>query len=75
MGDAVNTVPVTILTGFLGSGKTTVLNHCCSLPGARSRTSALTHQPETDNRKVVIEGASEPNSHASHDREAADVDG
>ncbi|HLY89683.1 MAG TPA: GTP-binding protein, partial [Acetobacteraceae bacterium] len=27
MSEAANTVPVTILTGFLGSGKTTVLNH------------------------------------------------
>jgi len=27
MSAAANTVPVTILTGFLGSGKTIVLNH------------------------------------------------
>ena len=32
MNDAANTVPVTILTGFLGSGKTTVLNHLLRLP-------------------------------------------
>ena len=32
MGDAANTVPVTILTGFLGSGKTTVLNHLLRQP-------------------------------------------
>ena len=30
--DVANTVPVTILTGFLGSGKTTVLNHLLRLP-------------------------------------------
>jgi G3E family GTPase len=30
--DAANTVPVTILTGFLGSGKTTVLNRLLKLP-------------------------------------------
>ena len=32
MSDAANTVPVTILTGFLGSGKTTVLNHLLRAP-------------------------------------------
>ena len=32
MNGAVNTVPVTILTGFLGSGKTTVLNHLLRQP-------------------------------------------
>ena len=32
MSDAANTVPVTIITGFLGSGKTTVLNHLLKLP-------------------------------------------
>jgi G3E family GTPase len=32
MNDAANTVPVTILTGFLGSGKTTVLNHLLRQP-------------------------------------------
>jgi G3E family GTPase len=32
MSDAANTVPVTIVTGFLGSGKTTVLNHLLRLP-------------------------------------------
>ncbi len=32
MKNAANTVPVTILTGFLGSGKTTVLNRLLKLP-------------------------------------------
>jgi G3E family GTPase len=32
MNGAANTVPVTILTGFLGSGKTTVLNHLLRHP-------------------------------------------
>src|SRR5579859_332216 len=32
MSEAANTVPVTIITGFLGSGKTTVLNHLLRLP-------------------------------------------
>jgi G3E family GTPase len=32
MSDAANTVPVTILTGFLGSGKTTVLNYLLRQP-------------------------------------------
>jgi G3E family GTPase len=32
MNDAANTVPVTILTGFLGSGKTTVLNQLLRQP-------------------------------------------
>jgi G3E family GTPase len=32
MESAANTVPVTILTGFLGSGKTTVLNHLLRQP-------------------------------------------
>jgi G3E family GTPase len=32
MSDAANTVAVTILTGFLGSGKTTVLNHLLRQP-------------------------------------------
>jgi G3E family GTPase len=32
MSIATNTVPVTILTGFLGSGKTTVLNHLLRQP-------------------------------------------
>src|ERR1700728_5504101 len=32
MDHAANTVPVTIITGFLGSGKTTVLNHLLRLP-------------------------------------------
>jgi G3E family GTPase len=32
MSDAANTVPVTIITGFLGSGKTTVLNRLLKLP-------------------------------------------
>ena len=32
MSEAANTVPVTILTGFLGSGKTTVLNHLLRQP-------------------------------------------
>jgi G3E family GTPase len=32
MSHAANTVPVTIITGFLGSGKTTVLNHLLRQP-------------------------------------------
>src|SRR5215470_18916408 len=32
MNEAANSVPVTILTGFLGSGKTTVLNHLLRQP-------------------------------------------
>jgi G3E family GTPase len=32
MDHAANSVPVTIITGFLGSGKTTVLNHLLRLP-------------------------------------------
>jgi G3E family GTPase len=32
MSEAANTVPVTILTGFLGSGKTTFLNHLLRQP-------------------------------------------
>jgi G3E family GTPase len=32
MDHEANTVPVTIITGFLGSGKTTVLNHLLRLP-------------------------------------------
>jgi G3E family GTPase len=32
MSSAANTVPVTIITGFLGSGKTTVLNHLLRQP-------------------------------------------
>ena len=32
MSETANTVPVTILTGFLGSGKTTVLNHLLRQP-------------------------------------------
>src|SRR6478752_7359541 len=32
MDNAANTVPVTIITGFLGSGKTTVLNHLLRQP-------------------------------------------
>jgi G3E family GTPase len=32
MSSAANTVPVTIITGFLGSGKTTVLNHLLRRP-------------------------------------------
>ncbi len=32
MNEPANTVPVTILTGFLGSGKTTVLNHLLRQP-------------------------------------------
>ena len=32
MSGTANTVPVTILTGFLGSGKTTVLNHLLRQP-------------------------------------------
>jgi G3E family GTPase len=32
MSEAANTVPVTILTGFLGSGKTTTLNHLLRQP-------------------------------------------
>jgi G3E family GTPase len=32
MSHAANSVPVTIITGFLGSGKTTVLNHLLRLP-------------------------------------------
>ena len=32
MSEPANTVPVTILTGFLGSGKTTVLNHLLRQP-------------------------------------------
>ena len=32
MDHAANTVPVTIITGFLGSGKTTVLNHLLRQP-------------------------------------------
>ncbi len=35
MSEAANTVPVTILTGFLGSGKTTVLNHLLRAAVAR----------------------------------------
>ena len=41
MSIATNTVPVTILTGFLGSGKTTVLNRLLRSHGAaESRTNA-----------------------------------
>jgi hypothetical protein len=35
----------------------------------------LGQQPESDDGKVVIEGVSKPNPHASHDREAGGIDG
>jgi hypothetical protein len=33
-------VPVTLLTGFLGSGKTTMLNHLLHQPGLGTRPSS-----------------------------------
>lgn len=41
MSGAIPTIPITVLTGFLGSGKTTVLNH-------------LVHQPELARSLVII---------------------
>ena len=39
-------IPVTVLTGFLGSGKTTVLNHLLRAPSLASVSSTPARRPE-----------------------------
>jgi hypothetical protein len=40
----------------------------------KSKNRALSNQPKTHNRKMMIEGACKPNSFALHDREAGGID-
>ena len=54
-----NTVPVTVITGFLGSGKTTVLNHLLRLPELADTAVIINEFGEVSLDHLLIEQAIE----------------
>ena len=59
MSEAANTVPVTIITGFLGSGKTTVLNHLLRQPSLADTAVIVNEFGEVGLDHLLIEQAIE----------------
>src|SRR3974390_285583 len=52
-------IPVTLLTGFLGSGKTTVLNHVLKEPGMAATAVIVNEFGEIGLDHLLVESASE----------------
>jgi G3E family GTPase len=57
--NAASRIPVTVLTGFLGSGKTTVLNHVLSQPGMAATAVIVNEFGEIGLDHLLVERASE----------------
>src|SRR5712664_2184027 len=52
-------IPVTLLTGFLGSGKTTVLNHVLKQPGMAATAVVVNEFGEVGLDHLLVESSSE----------------
>ena len=59
MADTINQVPVTIITGFLGAGKTTVINHLVNQPGMKDTALIINEFGEIGLDNLLIESAIE----------------
>src|SRR6266705_5525850 len=57
--DASSRIPVTVLTGFLGSGKTTVLNHVLKEPGMAATAVIVNEFGEIGLNHLLVERSSE----------------
>ncbi|MGH7094058.1 MAG: CobW family GTP-binding protein, partial [Stellaceae bacterium] len=57
--DAASRIPVTVLTGFLGSGKTTVLNHVLKHPGMAATAVIINEFGEIGLDHLLVERANE----------------
>ncbi len=57
--DAASRIPVTVLTGFLGSGKTTVLNHVLKQPGMAATAVIINEFGEIGLDHLLVERATE----------------
>src|SRR5438094_8363815 len=57
--DAASRVPVTLLPGFLGSGKTTVLNHVLTQPGMAATAVIVNEFGEIGLDHLLVESATE----------------
>src|SRR5437764_5854630 len=57
--DAASRIPVTVLTGFLGSGKTTVLNHVLKQPGMAATAVIVNEFGEIGLDHLLVESATE----------------
>ncbi|HVC54201.1 MAG TPA: GTP-binding protein [Stellaceae bacterium] len=57
--DAASRIPVTVLTGFLGSGKTTVLNHVLKHPGMAATAVIINEFGEIPLDHLLVEQATE----------------
>ncbi len=56
---AARKLPVTIITGFLGSGKTTVLNHLVKQPGMQSTAVIINEFGEVGIDHLLVETSNE----------------
>src|SRR5579863_4120505 len=59
MSGVANSVPVTVLTGFLGSGKTTVLNHLLRQPGMDGVVAIINEFGEVGLDHLLVETSEE----------------
>src|SRR5437899_8674560 len=57
--NAASRIPVTVLTGFLGSGKTTVLNHVLKQPGMAATAVVINEFGEIGLDHLLVERSSE----------------
>src|SRR5438874_1140298 len=57
--EAASRIPVTVLTGFLGSGKTTVLNHVLKQPGMAATAVIVNEFGEIGLDHLLVESATE----------------
>src|SRR5437899_8177739 len=57
--NAASRIPVTVLTGFLGSGKTTVLNHVLKQPGMAATAVIVNEFGEIGLNHLLVERSSE----------------
>ena len=59
LSDPASRIPVTVLTGFLGSGKTTVLNHVLKQPGMAATAVIVNEFGEIGLDHLLVESATE----------------
>ena len=57
--NAAERIPVTVLTGFLGSGKTTVLNHVLKHPGMDQTAVIINEFGDIGLDHLLVESATE----------------
>src|SRR5216684_3185152 len=59
LSDSASRIPVTVLTGFLGSGKTTVLNYVLKQPGMAATAVIINEFGEIGLDHLLVESATE----------------